>query len=354
MYNDFKFKNYKQTNHKIRRLRELVDRLYGDYEYKKKLINEINLKIKINLPSEANLPDLTITNITSIDKGHYFEFTITIQNIGEVATTEETNLVITILDQETELIVPALDVDETVDRYTSFPYDPAAVDTYSLNVNSEVNEERNIEESNYENNILAKDFIIKEKFVTTGLIVHAHNPEGIEIGSLENQIFNHPPAPWIFGGEVYINDVLIYPTPYNEETHNFVITTIPPISPGLKTVKVRINNIIMQKSVTFIENQVSVVYFVFPRIVTSVYRQENAPPYYNVPAYFHRLLYSGTVEDLGNAVFYLEQAIPPHEQAYSLLIEDNIYRYYPTGYPEPSQWFASTIPYDFNGTGVRG
>lgn len=227
MYNDFKFKNYKQTNHKIRQLREMVDRLYGDVEYKKNLISELNsqLKIKINLPSEANLPDLTITNITSIDKGHYFEFTITIKNIGEIATTEETNLVITIEEEEVELIVPALAVDATVDRYTSFPYDPDAVDTYSLNVNSEVNEERNIEESDYSNNIKNQSFIIKENY-NQGYFWHVHNEEGIEINSIRLQLIF--PSGSFSSIDGLFDSSSIGSAPSTQEEHN-VFTSVPSV-----------------------------------------------------------------------------------------------------------------------------
>ncbi|HEY0087678.1 MAG TPA: hypothetical protein VGB37_02475, partial [Candidatus Lokiarchaeia archaeon] len=63
-YNDFKFLNYNKTNHKIKKLRDLVDRLYGDYEYKKILLDGINLRIKTLIPTPTitppveNLPDL--------------------------------------------------------------------------------------------------------------------------------------------------------------------------------------------------------------------------------------------------------------------------------------------------------
>jgi hypothetical protein len=336
MYNDFKNLNYNQTDHKIRKIRKMVDRLYGDFEYKKHLIADLNkqLKIEINLPSEANLPDLTITNISAIDKGHYFEFTITIKNIGVIATTEETNLITTIEGEEVELTVPALDVDETVDRYTSFPYDPDAVDTYSLNVNSEVNEERNIEERDYSNNIKNQSFEIKDNYTQTGVIVHVHNPEGVEIGTI--QIGDGQ------GGDlalIYIDNVFSAGSasdPFGTD-HNIVI----PCLSGNRQIKIDLNGQIYTQNVNVIENEISIVTFVVSRNSTQITFEGDDG--FGTKLYRHLYLYAPGVPYIfqiyGASISYITMDGDYIIEGVTAISNDIL---------------ASTSPYDFWNFGVRG
>jgi hypothetical protein len=333
MYNDFKNLNYNQTNHKIQKIRKMVDRLYGDYEYKKHLIADLNkqLKVEINLPSEANLPDLTITNITAIDKGHYFEFTITIKNIGVIATTEETNLITTIEGEEVELTVPALDVDETVDRYTSFPYDPDAVDTYSLNVNSEVNEERNIEESDYSNNIKNQVFEIKENYIVTGVVVHVHNKEGIELNSIASQGLGTDLY------SIYLDDVFLTIAVSNESEHNLYISALS----GPHVLKVlSAGGNVQTKNIILAENNLLTTYFTFSRSLTSVeFYLENEGIYY----------YRHLTQSLAGLIYYVQGffSVP--------IISFTDGDYTVDGFSEAqSNLIATTVLYDLAGTGVRG
>jgi len=334
-YNNFKNLNYKKSNRKLSKLRELINRLYGDYEYKKKLIEDLNRqlkRIKINIPtiSEGILADLEVSDIVSVDKGHYLEFAITIKNIGEVATTEETNLILTIGDIEVELMVSVLAVNEEAVRYASFPYDPDAVDTYSLNINSEVNEERNIEESDYTNNILEKSFTIKENYQQTGLIVHAHTSEGIEVGSLNSQIIGGTN-----GFTIYVDDVYIGDSAVSYETHNRIIMT----DFGLKNIRLEGNGIILTKNVTVIENQITVVYFIANRTLTSVEFVEEVDG-----LYYYRYL-----EEVGGAYMGLQgySEIP----SFSFVDSGFVYQAF---FSAQSGLIATTVPYDLAGTGVKG
>jgi len=285
-YNDFKFLNYNKTNHKIKKLRDLVDRLYGDYEYKKILLDGINLRIKTLIPTPTitppveNLPDLVVLDITSIDRGHYLEFTITVKNIGDVATEDSCILKVNIEDLELELNVPILDVNASAECYASYPYDAEAGNTYSLAVNAEVDSDNIIAELNESNNSLTENFTIKEGYNISGIIVHIHIPEGYEYG-----VYSGYPMT-MNGFTVYIDDVSVI-NQYDVNTHhNIPIET----ATGLKIIKIEAPGFSLSQAVTVIENEVSIVVFELQRT--------------EIPVTYH-----GYVEDYGGYLYTYEHII---------------------------------------------
>jgi len=336
-YNNFKNLNYKKSNRKLSKLRELINKLYGDYEYKKKLIEDLNgqlKRIKINIPTvgEEVLADLEVVDIVSVDKEHYLEFAITIKNIGEVATTEETNLILTVGDIEVELMVSVLAVNEEAVRYTSFPYNPDAVDTYSLNVKSEVNEERNIEESNYTNNILEKSFIIKENY-GTGFISHVHNEEGIEFNSLLDQWYA-----WS-SGELVASP--LGGSAFSESDHNIFVDFFS----GTFDIGVKHRYSDIQRALTtmtIVEDVCTTVVMILHRVTTPVFLDR--------------------VDDFGDGYFiyyyrflkYHTDGTPFGIQGASPIAIVDAGEYWDAIFDSPQSLIANNVPYDLAGTGVKG
>jgi len=73
---------------------------------------------------------------------------------------------------------------------------------------------------------------------TCYIIVHAHNPEGVEIASIEGM------EPYCV--EIYDGDILIGYGAYSKETHNKPI----PISPGNHTIKAKFNGMTIEQDVS--------------------------------------------------------------------------------------------------------
>lgn len=188
MYEDFKFLNFNNTNHKIRKISDLINRLLADYEVKKSRINDLEARIiKINteaIPTfvTVDLPDLTISDLTITLYSQYADFRLTVKNIGLIASVA-CILRVTIEDDIIELNIPALEIDSTAIFWATYSYDPSgsAVD-YSVegfadatNINEELNKDNNKE---------TKFFTGKSSYLNTGIIFHAHIPEGKELGSI--------------------------------------------------------------------------------------------------------------------------------------------------------------------------
>jgi len=82
------------------------------------------------------------------------------------------------------------------------------------------------------------------------IIVHALNPEGVEINSIIGQYVE------IFDGEDFIGY-----TPCNSETHNVPI----PIAPGTHTIKAKFNGMELSQNINLQEGETKVITFAFER-----------------------------------------------------------------------------------------
>ena len=85
------------------------------------------------------------------------------------------------------------------------------------------------------------------------IVVHAVNPEGVEIASIEGMSQNSV--------EIYDGNTLIGYGAYNAETHNQAIQ----ISSGSHTIKVKFNGITMEQNINLSEGETQVLTFTFRR-----------------------------------------------------------------------------------------
>ena len=85
------------------------------------------------------------------------------------------------------------------------------------------------------------------------IIVHALNPEGVEIASIQGM---NP-----YSVEIYDGDTLIGYGAHNEDTHNRPIS----ISPGTHTIKVKFNGITLSQDIALQEGESEIITFVFER-----------------------------------------------------------------------------------------
>jgi len=94
---------------------------------------------------------------------------------------------------------------------------------------------------------------------TAYVIVHAHNPEGVEIASIDPRPQYHPfPG---FRVDVCDGDYYLGPGANSTETHNRPI----PISPGTHTIRVHFNGMTQERTVTLEPCQTKVVEVTFDR-----------------------------------------------------------------------------------------
>lgn len=86
---------------------------------------------------------------------------------------------------------------------------------------------------------------------TSYIIVHAHNPEGVEIASIEGMSQSSV--------EIYDGGTPIGYGAYNAETHNIPIA----ISPGTHTIKAEFNGMTKEQTITLNPGETKVVTFTF-------------------------------------------------------------------------------------------
>lgn len=210
MFNDFKVLNYNTTNNKIRKIKELLDRLdlatdeletrYFDLnntyngldrlvQELKPFLDEVKRRQEEPTPEPTNLPDLLIDSIIPTLYSNYINLEITIKNQGSVASSATTlNTVIPSLRNYSNPI-PALEPEETFITNIQYSFDPAGTDENKEGV-STVNPNHSFDELNFNNN--TQDFLmeVKSPYSGAGVIVHLHNPEGKEINSIQGMIGN--------------------------------------------------------------------------------------------------------------------------------------------------------------------
>lgn len=267
MYEDFKFLNYFKTAHKIKKIKELIDRLFADTKRKLARIDSIeqaihDLKNRLdNIKIEKNFADLTITSIVPTYYSNWVGFKITVKNMGEVASTV-CKLKVDLEELSDTLDVPALNVNESIILNFSYPYNPSGTEKLAtLTANVDVNNE--VMEINEENNIAKLECIIKTDN-RTGIIVHVHNPEGIEINSIKHTCQSS--YYYQYSPRIYINDTFIHYGASNIIEHN----NVDILSPGVYTIKVTYNNMIQTKTVEVFNNKINTVIFLFNRVECNI------------------------------------------------------------------------------------
>ena len=206
MFNDFKALNYYTTNHKIRKIKELLDRLTLEHlalEFNVKsigsTINRTDQRVQDFVPfyqtsisggeepePTSNLPDLIVVNIIPTTFSNYVNYAITVQNIG-VDTSSSTTLNSIIPDLlTTDSSIPALSSNETYTTNVQYAFDPAGSSAQKTFI-STVNPLHTASESNYNNNSKSVQSTVKAEYTPDGnayVIFHLHNPEGKEINSI--------------------------------------------------------------------------------------------------------------------------------------------------------------------------
>lgn len=209
MFNDFKFLSFNSVTHKIRRLKDIFDRLNLSKleERYNRLLNSLDLlDVKVEEfkkwyqetvteppvtppvipPTEELLPDLIITSIIPTEFDNYINFQITVKNIGDKIASAS-NLSVSIPDLfNTSVLVPLLGINETFITNAQYSYDPLG-DEEGVIAYVTINPSHSVLEKTYANNSSSISCIVHKKYEPVGkafVIVHAHNPEGKEIGAI--------------------------------------------------------------------------------------------------------------------------------------------------------------------------
>ena len=223
MYNDFLFLNYWKSHYKIKKIREMLNRLlggalYGGSGYADLLNRLNNLEIAFPLfmqrmkdyqrkgwynnfkkkrpPTEEVevLPDLVVSNIAIETRDHYALISVTVKNVGEaIAGGSTLKIAIDGASEFDELRgIPALDTNEEATVTISYPYDSETGNPKTYSVTCTVDVNNVVEEENEGNNILTGTFSAYERYEENNppasgegyVYLHMHNPEGVEINSL--------------------------------------------------------------------------------------------------------------------------------------------------------------------------
>ena len=343
MFNDFKNLSYKNSKQKLSKLKDIFDRLnLSSLEErltnlsngKNTLENQISaLKIPPQPgepgdpgnpgepgdpgnpgepgdprnpppppPPSSNLPDLTIISINTSLQTNYINFEITIQNIGITASTATTltELIPELLSNS--VIVPSLAPGETFTTNVQYSFDPSGTPE-TKTILAEVNPSRSLIESSYSNNSDSATVEVKSNYVPDGntyYILHAHIPEGKEVGSVKFRNSNGTPGYYSYPGYYSIdnpNPQMMY-TSYLIGTHG--IRNI--ISSGLHTFRCQYNNITLTQVVNCLPNTTTTIIFTFPRNI--------------LPYTFNALADSGSFY-LPNGGLSIQNRTPFHAQVYS-------------------------------------
>ena len=202
---------------------------------------------------------------------------------------------------------------------------------------------------------------------TSYIIVHALNPEGIEIASIEGMDTHCV--------EIYDGDTLIGYGAYNSATHNQPIT----ISTGSHTIKVKFNGMTMEQSINISEGETQTLIFTFTRTEyfledevrahePSGWAWETNIPSQDFPTWFTQGIATCTIEDGGMEITLLWGLSPQYSGGVTVLWYSSDFSYHfhsisanitYTGVVyrlenNSISWTIkmSSVPYDLLGTGV--
>lgn len=218
MLNDFKLLSFDKVTHKLQRLKDIFDRLtLSPFEERLKelslnfdiidtlvlnLSNEVSKKQEENPnwpgpnplippvppPTPTLLPDLAIISIVLTVFSYFTNVAITIKNIG-TKISPSTTLKMIIPDViDRNINVPVLEIGDSITINTQHSYDPDGEEMQTTFL-TEVNPDRTFTEISYSNNKSSTPMLIKSQWEPDGntyIILHAHTPEGLEIGSYFN------------------------------------------------------------------------------------------------------------------------------------------------------------------------
>lgn len=127
MFNDFNFLNYWKAPKKLRKTRELINRLYGEYLTKLNHINTINTTLNrldtiINklelttLPSDLELIHYGVVQLTYQPNSHLISISVTIKNTGK-GKAKKSHFTVEMSDGWSKtIVIPELKINE---EYTS-------------------------------------------------------------------------------------------------------------------------------------------------------------------------------------------------------------------------------------------
>ena len=329
MFEDFLHKTVDSTTHKIRYIRDLINRIVAvDPELELRNLDNLsnrleNLNKTVELlpdtfreeeeAEEQILPDLTITDIIPTDYGHYWNFAITVKNIGESAS-GATNLDVGFITGNNAILaIPALDIEETATVNHQYSYDEHSIDTEIQTLVSTVNSTQIIEESNYSNNSKQIQLEVKPQQAPPAgkafVIIHAHNPEGKEINGLTFPVFSNNLLAefWIDGGFKTATASLD-----SQHGNAEASSGIAGIDAGPHLLEVKFNGITLSTNVTLEPDSVTELTFVFPRT-----------EYEFDFDFSHGSSYSNTVVTVAGQQFYndiLEYASEPWDGDYGTSI----------------------------------
>lgn len=360
MFEDFLKLTYWKTQNKMRKIRELINRISTDMDIVlpsldniKNKIDRLEYKKESSYPrtynryeeeqaeEERELPDLIVTNITPTIHTKYIDFAITVKNQGTIIA-EACKLKVEIpKTQEVLLDIPELEPEETVTLYHQYSFDPSSTELETKTIRAVADYTDINKESNEENNILITTFETKTSYIPPigkgYLIVHLHNPEGKEVGSISpvDMSLSHGIKPV----NEYSHGV---PTAYN---------------PGNYTVIASYNGITLTKDITIIDGETLEIFFVFPRTVSTMnwdFNQSysnnlNLSSYMNAIRYhtseanpipLERSIYIENNDDSGVGKFNDSVNIKLTKNVFSVVVEMNWDVYYT---PQPLPFWLNRI-----------
>jgi len=288
MFEDFLNLTYLQIQHKLRKIRELINRisdvnLPNLFESLLKSVNRIDIAIQDipewledrrsrrekPIPPEENLPDLIIQSITPINFTNYVDFEIVVKNKGIASAGASTLAVIMPNIFNRNIPIPSLEANETFTVFTQYSFDPNKPDE-TKTVLAQADVFNVIEESDKTNNTLAIEVDVKGKYTPPAgkayLIVHMHNPEGKEINSItEALIGGQGTAYWKTSGMPGF-----IATGKNLTTHGIPVEIDNPGVETQKTVECIFNGITLTQDITLSQGETKQIEFIFERETLTV------------------------------------------------------------------------------------
>jgi hypothetical protein len=140
MFEDFLNLNYWKTKNKIRKIRDIINRMdvpsidlsLKNIESSLNLLNKSVSQLpqyiddhQVEPPTPpTDLPDLIIDSIVPTDMGHYWDFAITVKNIGDaIAGASLLNAVIPEVSN-VNLSIPSLAINASATVHIQVSYDP--------------------------------------------------------------------------------------------------------------------------------------------------------------------------------------------------------------------------------------
>lgn len=226
-------------------------------------------------PTPELLPDLVVKNITTQTYSNYVNIIIQVKNKGEIEAEANTLNIVIPGHSNVNLSVSSLEPNESTLLFHQYAFDPSKPET-NKTIIATVDALHTIKESNETNNTKSVTFKTRESYVPSSgkgyLILHMHNPEGKEIGS-------------ILGGQTIMSagispsesDLTSY-IAINEATHAQPIE----IDVGTHTIIGIVNGIRMEQTITIAEGETIEIFFIFPRTTqTLTFDYDNSFEYTN-------------------------------------------------------------------------